>query len=291
VVNKLRGPVGSSVTIEVTRQNEAQPLDKTLTREIIKVRPVHERVEGDDTGYIQLTEFNNLAGDELNEAIKHISSSVPPDRLKGYILDLRNNPGGLLNQAVAVSDVFLGTGEEIVSTRGRDSQEDARYDAKSGDLTKGKPLLILINGGTASAAEIVSGALQDHKRATIVGTQSFGKGSVQTIIPLGRSNGALRLTTARYYTPSGRSIQAEGITPDITVSEQVPKDLQSQEVTMSEAALRGHLKATGPEEKGSQTYVPTDPKDDKALQTALALLRGSETNPAFPPAHKEAVAK
>jgi carboxyl-terminal processing protease len=291
VVNKLRGPVGSSVTIEVTRQNEAQPLDKTLTREIIKARPVHERVEGDDIGYIQLTEFNNLAGDELKEAIKHISSSVPPDRLKGYILDLRNNPGGLLNQAVAVSDVFLGTGEEIVSTRGRDSQEDARYDAKSGDLTKGKPLLILINGGTASAAEIVSGALQDHKRATIVGTQSFGKGSVQTIIPLGRSNGALRLTTARYYTPSGRSIQAEGITPDITVSEQVPKDLQSQEVTMSEAALRGHLKATGPEEKGSQTYVPTDPRDDKALQTSLALLRGSETNPAFPPAHKEAVAK
>jgi carboxyl-terminal processing protease len=291
VVSRLRGAVGSSVTVEVTRQNETQPLDKTLTREIIKVRPVHERVEGGDVGYIRLTEFNNLAGDELKEAIKHISSSVPADRLKGYILDLRNNPGGLLDQAVAVSDVFLGKSKEIVSTRGRNSEEDARYDAKSADLSKGKPLIVLINGGTASAAEIVSGALQDHRRATIVGTQSFGKGSVQTIIPLGHGNGALRLTTARYYTPSGRSIQAEGITPDIKVSEQVPKDLQSQDATISEASLRGHLRASGPEEKGSQTYVPTDPKDDRALQTALALLRGSETNPAFPPGHKEVVAK
>ncbi len=290
VVNKLRGPVGSSVTVEITRQNEAQPLDKTLTREIIKVRPVHERIEGDNVGYIQLTEFNHLAGDELKKAIKQISSTVPPDRLKGYILDMRNNPGGLLDQAVAVSSVFLNRGEEVVSTRGRHDQDDERYDARSGDLTHGKPLIVLINGGTASAAEIVSGALQDHKRATIVGTRSFGKGSVQTIIPLGQGAGALRLTTARYYTPSGRSIQAEGITPDIEVSEDVPKDLQSQDVNISEAALRGHLKATGPEEKGSQTYVPPDAKDDKALQTALALLRGTQTNPAFPP-RKQVAAK
>jgi carboxyl-terminal processing protease len=291
VVTKLRGPPGSSVAVEITRQNEAQPLEKTLTREIIKARSVHERVEGDDVGYIQLTEFNGLAGDELKDAIKHIAASVPADRLRGYILDMRNNPGGLLNQAVAVSDVFLRNGEEIVSTRGRDPQDDERFDAKSGDLTDGKPLIVLINGGTASAAEIVSGALQDHRRATIVGTQSFGKGSVQTIIPLGQTNGALRLTTARYYTPSGRSIQAEGITPDIKVSEQVPQDLQSQDLAMSESALRGHLKASGPEEKGSQTYVPADPKDDKALQTALALLRGSQTNPAFPPVAKQVVAK
>jgi carboxyl-terminal processing protease len=289
VVNKLRGPVGSSVTVQITRQNEAQPLDKTLTREIIKVRPVHERVEGDDVGYIQLTEFNNLAGDEVKKAVQDISSRVPPDRLKGYILDLRNNPGGLLDQSVAVSSVFLDRTEEVVSTRGRHPQDDERYDSKSSDLTHGKPLIVLINGGTASAAEIVSGALQDHKRATIVGTQSFGKGSVQTIAPLGQGNGALRLTTARYYTPSGRSIQAEGITPDILVSEQVPKDLQDSSI--SEATLPGHLKATGPEEKGSQTYVPADPKDDKALQTALALMRGSQTNAAFPPSHKEAVAK
>jgi len=289
VVTKLRGPQGSSVAIEITRQNEAQPLEKTLKREIIKARSVHERVDGDDVGYIQLTEFNGLAGDELKDAINHISSSVPADRLKGYILDLRDNPGGLLNQADAVSEVFLGKGEEIVSTRGRNPEEDSRYNAKSGDLIHGKPLIVLINGGTASAAEIVSGALQDHKRATIIGTQSFGKGSVQTIIPLG--NGALRLTTARYYTPSGRSIQAAGITPDIEVSQQIPQDLQAQNAAISEAALRGHLKASGAEEKGSQTYVPADPKDDKALQTALALLRGSETNPAFPPAPKEAVAK
>lgn len=291
VVAKLRGPPSSSVAIEIMRQNEAQPLEKTLTREIIKARPVHERVEGDDVGYIQLTEFNGLAGDELKEAINHISSSVPADRLKGYILDLRNNPGGLLNQADSVSEVFLGKGEEIVSTRGRNPEEDERYNAKSGDLIQGKPLIVLINGGTASAAEIVSGALQDHKRATIVGTQSFGKGSVQTIIPLGQGNGALRLTTARYYTPSGRSIQAEGITPDIEVSQQIPEDLQAQNVAISEASLHGHLKAPGVEEKGSQTYVPADPKDDKALQTALGLLRGSETNPAFPAAPKEAVAK
>jgi carboxyl-terminal processing protease len=291
VVTALRGPPGSSVAVEITRQDEAQPLEKTLTREIIKARAVHERVEGDDVGYIQLTEFNSLAGDELKEAINHISSSVPADRLKGYILDLRNNPGGLLNQADAVSEVFLSKGEEIVSTRGRNPEEDERYNAKSGDLIHGKPLIVLINGGTASAAEIVSGALQDHKRATIVGTQSFGKGSVQTIIPLGQGDGALRLTTARYYTPSGRSIQAAGITPDIKVSQQIPQDLQSKDLTISEAALRGHLKASGAEERGSQTYVPADTKDDRVLQTALALLRGSQTNPAFPPSPKEVVAK
>ena len=283
VISKLRGPPGRSVALEITRQNEPGPIEKILTRGIIKVRPVRYRIEGDDVGYIQLSEFNNLAADELKKAIKQISSSVPADRLKGYILDLRNNPGGLLDQAVAVSGVFLGDGEEVVSTRGRHTQDDQRYDAKAGDLTHGKPLIVLINGGTASAAEIVSGALQDQKRATIVGTQSFGKGSVQTIIPLGRGNGALRLTTARYYTPSGRSIQAEGITPDIKVGEQAPEELQSQNVAISEASLRGHLKASGSEQKGSQTYVPADPKNDKALQTALALLRGSETNPAFPP--------
>lgn len=291
VVSKLRGAPGSSVAIEITRQNEARPIEKTLRREIIKVRPVRYRIEGDNVGYIQLSEFNNLAAGELKKAIKHISSSVPADRLKGYILDLRNNPGGLLDQAVAVSDVFLGDGKEVVSTQGRHPGDDQHYDSKTGDLTHGKPLIALINGGTASAAEIVSGALQDHKRATIVGTQSFGKGSVQTIIPLGQGNGALRLTTARYYTPSGRSIQAEGITPDIKISEQVPKDLQSQNVLISEAALRGHLKGSGPEEKGSQTYVPADPKNDKALQTALALLRGSETNPAFLPVRKQVGAK
>lgn len=281
VVTKLRGNPGSSVKLEIQRASLAQPIEKTLTREIIKVRSVRYRVEGGDVGYIRITEFNNLAGDELTDAIKHISAEVPADHLKGYILDLRNNPGGLLDQAVAVSDAFLKSGE-IVSIRGRNAGEDQRFHAKSDDLTNGKPLTVLINGGSASASEIVAGALQDQKRATIIGTRSFGKGSVQTILPLGPGNGALRLTTARYFTPSGRSIQAEGITPDIKVVQQVPQDLQAAaDTSFSEANLPGHLKASGAEKMGSQSYVPTDAKDDKALQTALALLRGSESNPAI----------
>ncbi len=283
VVTKLRGDPGSSVKLEIQRASLSQPIDKTLTREIIKVRSVRYRVEGGDVGYIRITEFNNLAGDELTDAIKHISSEVPADHLKGYILDLRNNPGGLLDQAVAVSDAFIKSGE-IVSIRGRDAGEDQRFYAKSDDLTNGKPLTVLVNGGSASASEIVAGALQDQKRATIIGTRSFGKGSVQTIIPLGLGNGALRLTTARYFTPSGRTIQAEGITPDIKVEQQVPQNLQAAaDESFSEANLPGHLKASGAEKMGSQSYVPTDAKDDKALQTALALLRGTEKNPAFPP--------
>ncbi|HUI14240.1 MAG TPA: S41 family peptidase [Xanthobacteraceae bacterium] len=281
VVTKLRGSPGSSVKLEIQRANAAQPIEKTLTREIIKVRSVRSRVEGADVGYIRITEFNNLAGDELKEAIKQISAQIPADHLKGYILDLRNNPGGLLDQAVAVSNAFLKSGE-IVAIRGRNSSEDQRFYARPHDLTNGKPLIVLINGGSASASEIVSGALQDQKRATIIGTRSFGKGSVQTIIPLGVGNGALRLTTARYYTPSGRSIQAEGITPDIKVEQQVPQNLQG-DAGFSEANLPGHLKASGAEKMGSQSYVPPDAKDDKALQTALALLRGTEKNPAFPP--------
>src|SRR6202008_684865 len=179
-------------------------------------------------------------------------------------------------------EVFLGKGEEIVSTRGRNPEEDERYNAKSGDLIHGKPLIVLINGGTASAAEIVSGALQDHKRATIVGTQSFGKGSVQTIIPLGQGNGALRLTTARYFTPSGRSIQARGITPDIEILQEVPEELKARDNARGEASLRGHLKAEGQEETGSQSDVPPDPKNDKARQLALDLIRGVQKNSAYP---------
>ncbi|MFZ1921259.1 MAG: S41 family peptidase [Xanthobacteraceae bacterium] len=283
VVTKLRGNPGSTVKLEIQRSSSAQPIEKTLTREIIKVRSVRSHVEGGNVGYLRITEFNNLAGDELADAIKQISGQVPADKLKGYVLDLRNNPGGLLDQAVAVSDAFITTGE-IVSIRGRNPGENQRFYAKSDDLTGGKPLIVLVNGGSASASEIVAGALQDQKRATIVGTRSFGKGSVQTIIPLGEENGALRLTTARYYTPSGRSIQAEGITPDIKVDEVVPKDMQAEDALgFSEANLPGHLAASGKEEDGSQSYVPPDAKNDKALQTALALLRGTQTNPAFPP--------
>jgi carboxyl-terminal processing protease len=291
IVNELRGPVGSKVTLDIARKKVPAPITVTLERQIIKVASVKHHEEGDDVGYIKITQFNNLAGDELQQAIKDITAKIPSQKLKGYILDLRNNPGGLVDQAVAVCNTFLDRGE-IVSLRGRNPDDSARYDAKAGDMTDGKPLIVLINGGSASASEIVAGALQDQKRATIVGTRSFGKGSVQTIIPLGDGNGALRLTTARYYTPSGRSIQAQGITPDIEVRQTVPAKLAAQMLSLvSESTLPGHLKANGAEQKGSQAYVPPDAKDDKALQTALALLRGTQTNAAFPSNQRQANAK
>src|SRR6266404_5098799 len=215
-----------------------------------------------------------VQGLTLNQAVDKMRGPVNTKiKLKGFVIDLRNNPGGLLEEAVTVSDAFLERGE-IVSTRGRNAEETQRRVAHPGDLTKGKPVIVLINGGSASASEIVAGALQDHKRATLVGTRSFGKGSVQTIIPLGSGNGALRLTTARYFTPSGRSIQAKGITPDIKILQEVPDDLKARTDVEGEASLRGHLKAEGDEQTGSQSYIPPDPKDDKALHTALDLIRG-----------------
>jgi carboxyl-terminal processing protease len=291
VVGKLRGTPGSKVTLVIQRANVAKLLIMTLTREAIKTRPVRFRDEGGNVGYIRITEFNELTTDELTNAIKKLRAKIRADRMKGYILDLRNNPGGLLDQAVGVAKAFVSRGE-IVSTRGRDPDEYELFFAKPkpGDLTNGKPLIVLINGGSASASEIVAGALQNQKRATILGSRSFGKGSVQTIIPLGRGNGALRLTTARYYTPSGRSIQAEGIMPDIQIVQQVPENLQATQVEVSEASLRGHFHAQGKEENGSQSYIPTKPQDDAALQIALALLRGTETNPAFPPKAEQVMA-
>src|SRR5207253_9625195 len=189
---------------------------------------------------------------------------IPAEKLAGYVIDLRNNPGGLLDQAVSVTSTFMARGE-VVSTRGRTPEETQRFTARGGDLTKGKPLVVLINGGSASASEIVAGALRDHKRATIIGTRSFGKGSVQTIIPLGAGNGALALTTARYYTPSGRSIQAKGITPDIEVLQEVPDELKSRSEMKGESSMRGHLAADGAEQAGSPAWVPPNEKDDKAL--------------------------
>ncbi len=281
-VEKMRGPVNTKIRLTIMRKGQTKPIEISITRAVIRVRSVRSHVEGDDVGYIRLTQFNEQTTEGLKKAIADIKAKVSDNKLKGYILDLRNNPGGLLDQAISVSDAFLQKGE-IVSTRGRNAEETQRFNARAGDLTGGKPVIVLVNGGSASASEIVAGALQDHKRSTVLGTLSFGKGSVQTIIPLGSGNGALRLTTARYYTPSGRSIQAKGITPDIKVLQDVPDELKSKTDTKGEASLRGHLKATGKEETGSQSYVPPDPKDDKALHMADDLLRGTQVNSAFPP--------
>jgi carboxyl-terminal processing protease len=282
-VEKMRGPVNTKIKLTIMRKGVDKPIEVTLMRDVIRVRSVRSHVEGDDVGYIRITQFNEQTTDGLKKAIAEIEAKVANDKLKGFVLDLRNNPGGLLDQAISVSDAFLEKGE-IVSTRGRNPEETQRFNARPGDLTKHKPVIVLINGGSASASEIVAGALQDHKRATLLGTRSFGKGSVQTIIPLGSGNGALRLTTARYFTPSGRSIQAKGIVPDIEVMQDVPDDLKSKTNTQGEASLRGHLAGDGGKEQtGSQSYVPPDPKNDKALTTAVELLRGIKVNSAFPP--------
>ena len=282
-VEKMRGPVNTKIKLTIMRKGAEKPIEISINRDVIRVRSARWHVEGEDVGYIRLTQFNEQTTEGLKKGIAEIQSKVPDDKLKGYILDLRNNPGGLLDQAISVADAFLQKGE-IVSTRGRNADETQRFNARAGDLVKGKPVIVLVNGGSASASEIVAGALQDHKRATVLGTRSFGKGSVQTIIPLGSGNGALRLTTARYYTPSGRSIQAKGITPDIEVLQEVPDDLKNRTDTKGEASLRGHLKGdAGKEQTGSQSYVPPDPKDDKALHAADDLLRGVQVNSAFPP--------
>jgi carboxyl-terminal processing protease len=281
-VEKMRGPVNTKIRLKIMRKGQDKPIEVSITRDIIRVRSVRMRPEGDDIGYIRITQFNEQTTEGVKKAITDLQAQMG-DKLKGYVVDMRNNPGGLLDQAISVADAFLEKGE-IVSTRGRNAEETSRFNARAGDLTKGKPIIVLINGGSASASEIVAGALQDHKRATVLGTRSFGKGSVQTIIPLGAGNGALRLTTARYYTPSGRSIQAKGISPDIEVLQDVPEELKARTDTKGEASLRGHLKTTdGKEEGGSQSYVPPDPKDDKAIKMGLDLLRGIKVNSAFPP--------
>jgi carboxyl-terminal processing protease len=285
-VEKMRGPVNTKIKLKVMRKGQDKPVEVAITRDVIRVRSVRSRLE-DDVGFIRITQFNEQTTEGLKKAIADLSAQAG-DKLKGFIIDLRNNPGGLLDQAISVSDAFLEKGE-IVSTRGRNAEETQRFNSRAGDLTKSKPVIILINGGSASASEIVAGALQDHRRATVIGTRSFGKGSVQTIIPLGSGNGALRLTTARYFTPSGRSIQAKGISPDIEVLQEIPEELKARTDTRGEASLRGHLKAEGDEATGSQSYIPPDPKDDKALHTALDLIRGVQKNSAYPPNPKTAV--
>lgn len=284
-VKKMRGPVNTPIILTVVRKGRDEPLEIKIVRDVIRINPVKARVE-DDIAYIKVTTFNEQTHANLVRAVKRLKSEIG-DKLQGYIIDLRNNPGGLLDQAIAVSDDFLEKGV-IVITKGRNAEETQRSSARAGDLAEGKKVLVLINGGSASASEIVAGALQDHERATIIGTRSFGKGSVQTIIPLG-ANGAIRLTTARYYTPRNRSIQAKGIDPDIVIEQELPEELKKRNIKpRGEASLRGHLKNKDieKEESGSSAYVPREPEKDQQLQFALNYLRGKVTAPP-PKAKKE----
>ncbi|MBO4222613.1 MULTISPECIES: S41 family peptidase [Bradyrhizobium] len=276
-VNKMKGPPNSQTKLKIIRKDADKPIDVAITREIIRVRPVRFHTDGGNIGYIRINSFNEQTTEGLHKAIADISKEIPQDKLAGYVIDLRNNPGGLLDQAVSVVSSLMARGE-VVSTRGRLPEETQRFTARGGDMTKGKPLVVLINGGSASASEIVAGALHDHKRATLIGTRTFGKGSVQTIIPLGAGNGALALTTARYFTPSGRSIQAQGIAPDIEILQDVPDELKTRAEIKGEASMRGHLAAEGTEQTGSQSFVPPDEKNDKALNAAYNLLRGVTVN-------------
>lgn len=275
-VERMRGKVGTDIRLTIRRASR-KPFDVTLTRAVIKVRSVRSRIEG-EIGYVRITSFSERTEKGLKAAMKKFEKELG-DRWQGVVLDLRNNPGGLLDQAVAVSDAFLDKGE-IVSTRGRNGDGARRYNAQKGDLTGGRPVVVLINGGSASASEIVAGALQDHRRAIILGTRSFGKGSVQTIVPLG-GRGAMRLTTARYYTPSGRSIQAKGIDPDI-VAEQVKIEAVDTGKLRREADLRGALKNDSEDEKADVKKPDADASNgaddakprDYQLERALDIIRG-----------------
>jgi len=284
-VEKMRGPVGTKVTITIVREGVADPLEFELTRGIISLRAVRWSMEG-DVALLRLSRFSEQAFVGIERAIEAIYAERDDVAPKGIILDLRNNPGGLVDQSVYVADAFLNRGA-VVLTRGRTEGESARYDAMPDALDEklaDVPMVVLINGGSASASEIVAGALQDHKRATLVGTRSFGKGSVQSIISLG-PDGAMRLTTARYYTPNNRSIQALGITPDIEIKQVVPEEFQGRDEIIGEAGLEGHITIDGQEEStvGSSVYVPQDKAEDAQLQYAIRLINGEETNPAFPP--------
>lgn len=287
-VQKMRGPVNTPIKLTILRKGADKPIELTVVRDIIAVQAVKSRVEGGNVGYLRVISFTEKTYDDLEKAIKKIKAQVPADQLKGYVLDLRLNPGGLLDQAINVSDAFLERGE-VVSTRGRNPEETRRFNAGPGDLTDGKPVIVLVNGGSASASEIVAGALQDLKRATVVGTRSFGKGSVQTIIPMGEA-GALRLTTALYYTPSGKSIQGTGIQPDIKVDQPLPAELQGKLRTEGESSLPGHIQGQNEtdEGSGSAAYVPPEAKDDVQLTYALDLLRGNKSDPSFPPQQQKA---
>ena len=270
-VDRMRGPVNTKIKLRILRKGQEEPIEVELTRAIIRISPVRARVER-DVGYVRVTTFNEQTAATLRRKIEELKRELG-DRMKGLVLDLRNNPGGLLDQAVEVADIFLDRGE-IVSTRGRRPDSMQRFNARPGDIIAGMPMVVLINGGSASASEIVAGALQDHKRAIIMGTQSFGKGSVQTIVPI-PGHGALRLTTARYYTPSGRSIQAMGITPDILVPRAKVEVVADRE-GRREADLRGRLENDRPPNTGNNANGEEEALDvkDYQLARAVALLEG-----------------
>jgi carboxyl-terminal processing protease len=296
-VDHMRGKVGSDIKLTLRRQGVAEPFDVTITRAVIKITSVRSHIE-DKVGYVRITSFNEQTDKGLAKAMSKFDAKLGDD-LIGVVLDLRNNPGGLLDQAIKVSDAFLDQGE-IVSTRSREAEDTQRYNAQKGDLAHGLPIVVLINGGSASASEIVAGALQDHRRGIILGTRSFGKGSVQTIMPLS-GHGAMRLTTARYFTPSGRSIQAKGIDPDIVVEPAKVEKITTRQRTR-EADLRGALENPAkngedktPAEKSDDATKPAKPDasvpptkskqpkakktkaktpDDYQLARALDLLRG-----------------
>lgn len=253
-VDKMRGKPGTSIKLTVVRPGAPKPLDFTLTREIIKLRPVRHEVRG-DVGVIRISSFNRQTGEAVREAVATLDRQIGPS-IKGYVLDLRSNPGGLLDQAIEVSDTFLSRGE-IVSQRGRTKDSIERYYARTPDMTNGRPVVVLVDEGSASAAEIVAGALQDSRRGVVIGTRTFGKGSVQTLIPLSADTG-LRLTTARYYTPAGRSVQEDGIDPDIIVP-QISDPARNERPRVREADLRNHLVA---EKNADDKLIEDDGKPD-----------------------------
>ncbi len=272
---KMRGKVNTPVTLTIVRPGHQEPFDVKLSRAVIRIKPVKAHAEG-DIGYLRLSSFTEQTQNELDFAMTQLGGELGPN-LKGWIIDLRNNPGGLVDQAISVSNTFLKRGE-IVSLRGRDGRMVKHFYTRPGKWKSDKPVVVLINGGSASASEIVAGALQDHRRAILVGTRSFGKGSVQSMIPFG-NRGAVMLTTARYYTPSGRSIQAKGIFPDLVVEEDLSPSLRSLQSDNGEAGLRGHLKSDdGEEHGGSSSYVPDDKGKDKQLQAAIAFLHSKQVS-------------
>jgi carboxyl-terminal processing protease len=288
-VQMMRGPVGSEIIITVVREGREEPFDVSIIRDTIKLTAVRTRLEGDSV-VIRVTTFNDQTYPNLEEGLRKVVEEAGGiDNVNGFVLDLRNNPGGLLTQAIRVSDAFLDAGE-IVSTRGRNPSDGERFNATQGDLAQGKPMVVLINGGSASASEIVAGALQDHGRAIVIGEKSFGKGSVQTVIPL-RGDGAMRLTTARYYTPSGRSIQALGVSPDIVVvqpprqpePEVTEEESSAAERSRFEADLRGSLTNDSltederrqiEEERAKAEAAAELRKQDYQLAYAIDILKG-----------------